>query len=169
MLQLSWILNSHATMAIVRCLYIKLFDDYLSSLRAATLNKRLNIQRRLAWSLCKDDTHNRREANPFFLHLTLEICRMERGLLCKCETNDEKKRILFPQLSLDRQRTALSVTSLQLCLCCNGHIQTCSFAIPKCDSDIVVNLFWPTFSRKVMSIAVSSFRFSTRAAIVFLQ
>ena len=35
------------------------------SLRAATLNKRLNIQRRLAWSLCKDDTQNRREAKPF--------------------------------------------------------------------------------------------------------
>ena len=28
------------------------------------LLKRLNIQRILAWPLCKDDTHNRREANP---------------------------------------------------------------------------------------------------------
>ncbi|KAL7444907.1 hypothetical protein ACHAXM_009629 [Skeletonema potamos] len=35
-------------------------------LRIVALNKRLNIQRRLAWSLCKDDTHNRREAKPFF-------------------------------------------------------------------------------------------------------
>ena len=34
--------------------------------RPVALNKRLNIQRRLAWSLCKDDTHNRREAKPFF-------------------------------------------------------------------------------------------------------
>ena len=33
---------------------------------SVALTKRLNIQRRLAWSLCKDDTHNRREANPFF-------------------------------------------------------------------------------------------------------
>ena len=33
--------------------------------RPWALNKRLNIQRRLAWSLCKDDTHNRREATPF--------------------------------------------------------------------------------------------------------
>ena len=32
-----------------------------------TLNKRLNIRRRLAWSLYTDDMHNRREANPFFL------------------------------------------------------------------------------------------------------
>ena len=40
----------------------------ISSARSSdrALNKRLNIQRRLAWSLCKDDTHNRREANPFF-------------------------------------------------------------------------------------------------------
>jgi hypothetical protein len=45
----------------------------VSSLRAATLNKRLNIQRRLAWSLCKDDTHNRREANPFFSRLTMNF------------------------------------------------------------------------------------------------
>jgi hypothetical protein len=30
-----------------------------------TLNKRLYIQRRLAWSLNKNDTHNRREANLF--------------------------------------------------------------------------------------------------------
>ena len=43
----------------------------MSSLRAATLNKRLNIQRRLAWSLCKDDTQNRREAKPFFSPLTV--------------------------------------------------------------------------------------------------
>ena len=43
-----------------------IFHCLLSSLRAVTLNKRLNIQRRLAWSLCKDDTHNRREAKPFF-------------------------------------------------------------------------------------------------------
>ena len=35
--------------------------------RPRALNKRFNIQRRLAWSLCKDDTHNRREA-PLFWH-----------------------------------------------------------------------------------------------------
>ena len=29
------------------------------------LNKQLNIQRRLAWSLSKNNTHNRREATPF--------------------------------------------------------------------------------------------------------
>ena len=46
------------------------FFDFLSGLRVATLNKRLNIQRRLAWSLCKDDTHNRREATPFFSPVT---------------------------------------------------------------------------------------------------
>ncbi|EJK54067.1 hypothetical protein THAOC_26380 [Thalassiosira oceanica] len=34
-------------------------------LRDVALNKRFNIQRRLAWSLCKDDTHNRREAKTF--------------------------------------------------------------------------------------------------------
>ena len=34
--------------------------------RGRALNKRLNIQRRLAWSLSKNDTHNRREANFFF-------------------------------------------------------------------------------------------------------
>jgi len=33
---------------------------------ARALNKRFTIQRRLAWSLCKDDTQNRREANLFF-------------------------------------------------------------------------------------------------------
>ncbi|EJK43890.1 hypothetical protein THAOC_37621 [Thalassiosira oceanica] len=36
-------------------------------LRDVALNKRFNIQRRLAWSLCKDDNqlHNRREAKTF--------------------------------------------------------------------------------------------------------
>ena len=33
---------------------------------SVALTKRLNIQRRLAWSLCRDDTHNRREATLFF-------------------------------------------------------------------------------------------------------
>ena len=51
----------------------------LSSLRAVTLNKRLNIQRRLAWSLCKDDTHNRREAKPFFFS---HDNAMEDGMYC---------------------------------------------------------------------------------------
>ncbi|EJK43700.1 hypothetical protein THAOC_37830 [Thalassiosira oceanica] len=37
----------------------------LPILRDVALNKRFNIQRRLAWSLCKDDTHNRREAKTF--------------------------------------------------------------------------------------------------------
>jgi len=36
-----------------------------SELRFRSLNKRLTIQRRLAWSLSKNDTHNRREANLF--------------------------------------------------------------------------------------------------------
>ena len=43
-------------------LYLRLLLPYL---RVVASNKRYNIQRRLAWSLCKDDTHNRREAKPF--------------------------------------------------------------------------------------------------------
>ena len=50
------------------------------------LNKRLNIQRRLAWSLCKDDTHNRREANPFFSFPTTHITNMVI-LKTNCSTN----------------------------------------------------------------------------------
>lgn len=38
-------------------------------LRDMALYKRFNIQRRLAWSLCKDDTHNRREKSTFFCFL----------------------------------------------------------------------------------------------------
>ena len=58
-----------------RCVVSNVYKRYnwefsSSGLRVATLNKRLNIQRRLAWSLCKDDTHNRREAKPFFSLLT---------------------------------------------------------------------------------------------------
>ena len=47
-------------------LYLRLLVPYL---RVVASNKRLNIQRRLAWSLCKDDTHDRREAKPFFVFL----------------------------------------------------------------------------------------------------
>ena len=55
------------------CVYVLYFKCLIvarSSDRA--LNKQLNIQRRLAWSLCKDDTHNRREIATFFsiLHHT---------------------------------------------------------------------------------------------------
>lgn len=44
---------------------------------ARTSNKRFKIQRRLAWSLCKDDTQNRREAILFFLPC---VC----GRICNC-------------------------------------------------------------------------------------
>jgi len=37
---------------------------------AWTLHKQLKIQRRLAWSLSKNDTHNRSEKAPFFYFLT---------------------------------------------------------------------------------------------------
>ena len=47
-------------------LYIFNVTAVLSSLRTETLIKRLNIQRRLAWSLSKNDTHNRREAFLFW-------------------------------------------------------------------------------------------------------
>ena len=68
----------------------------MSSLRAATLNKRLNIQRRLAWSLCKDDTQNRREAKPFFSLLAMWII-----FLCVSCLHSRKKEntggSFFPQ------------------------------------------------------------------------
>ena len=51
-------------------LYISRIQTNPSRLRPVTLNKRLNIQRRLAWSLCKDDTHNRRERSTFFAVLS---------------------------------------------------------------------------------------------------
>ena len=38
----------------------------MSGLRVVTLNKRLYIQRRLAWSLSKNDTHNRGRDTPLF-------------------------------------------------------------------------------------------------------
>ena len=39
-------------------------------LRPRTLNKAIYIQRRLAWSLCKDDTQNRREQTTFLTTFT---------------------------------------------------------------------------------------------------
>ena len=40
-------------------------------LRSRTLNKAIYIQRRLAWSLRKDDTQNRREQTTFLPTITL--------------------------------------------------------------------------------------------------
>jgi hypothetical protein len=45
-----------------------------------TLNKRLYIQRRLAWSLNKNDTHNRREANLFLRVMQALLLPMGCGL-----------------------------------------------------------------------------------------
>ena len=42
-------------------------------LHGRALNKRLYIQRRLAWSLSKNDTHNRREAKLFLVNLGLKV------------------------------------------------------------------------------------------------
>jgi hypothetical protein len=42
--------------------------------RPRTSNKRFTIQRRLAWSLSKNDTHNRREANLFFDQFDSRSC-----------------------------------------------------------------------------------------------
>ena len=50
-------------------------------------NKRLNIQRRLAWSLSKNDTHNRREANLFW-HFHPWTYR----ILSVSQTNEKKMR-----------------------------------------------------------------------------
>lgn len=68
-------------------LYLRLLLPYL---RVVASNKRYNIQRRLAWSLCKDDTHNRREAKTFFclfapLHHCLDdsIASMRGIRLCR--------------------------------------------------------------------------------------
>ena len=42
-------------------MYVNLDHYNCSGLRIGTLHKQLKIQRRLAWSLCKNDTRNRRE------------------------------------------------------------------------------------------------------------
>jgi hypothetical protein len=47
-----------------------------------TLNKRLYIQRRLAWALNKNDTHNRREAN-LFLRVG-QVLLLPMGCGCGC-------------------------------------------------------------------------------------
>ena len=54
-----------------RFIYFKMSTSFGSVLVAGSLNKRFNIQRRLAWSLRKDDTRNRREHDLFLQHSQL--------------------------------------------------------------------------------------------------
>ena len=58
----------------IETLYIYWFLFFFVLVSARTLYKRLTIQRRLAWSLDKNDTHNRREANLFFGVVRMLCC-----------------------------------------------------------------------------------------------
>ena len=75
---------------------------FIARVSARALNKRFTIQRRLAWSLCKDDTQNRREANLFFSfaplknHLTTTTKYLLESYHLSLQQKDGKK--LFQNL-----------------------------------------------------------------------
>ena len=69
--------SPHHKQQYTTCLFINLkIALFLVQGAPWTLNKRFTIQRRLAWFLCKVNTHNWREAILFFLHWPLILICM---------------------------------------------------------------------------------------------